>query len=372
LSQASAIRERARQIHEQTGGETWTKSAYLAARQQIDRLIDTGRFREAVAAAQSLSARAEAAGDDAYEGADYDRAMTQATLARALQMDGQPQAALEPLSTARTRFESLAETMENEDHRRTSARMASVCLTEEADCLRALGQLDPAAAKYEDAINRSEKLGNLRHVAVGKGQLGTVRMWQERYDEALSLYHECRVLKEALGESAANEWHNIGVSHEQAGNLEEAESAYQKSLAMEVQAGNKHGEATSRNQLGSLYNRMEGRQEEAVQFFRQAAEIYADPEIADRLHEGMARNNAASVLIRLGRLDEARRELTRALECKRGLGPNATMWKTWGILRKLETAAGNAAAAAAARRQAMAEYEKARRQGWQIAEGPAV
>jgi len=252
--------------------------------------------------------------------------------------------------------------------------MASVCLTEEADCLRDLGQLDAAAAKYLDAINRAERLEDDRQVATNKFQLGFVRLQQKRFGDAIRIYQEARDTFESLGEpqQVATIWHQIGMVHEEAGNLEDAESAYQKSLAMSVQAGNKASEATTRNQLGSLYNRMDGRQEEAVQFFRQAAEIHADPEIFDRLHEGMARSNAASVLIRLGRLDEARRELIRALECKRGLGPNAEMWKTWDILHDLETAAGNAAAAAEARGQAMAEYEKARRQGWQITAGPAV
>ena len=39
--------------------------------------------------------------------------------------------------------------------------MAAVTLTEQADCLVALGQLDAAAEKYEEAIVLDEKNGNL-------------------------------------------------------------------------------------------------------------------------------------------------------------------------------------------------------------------
>jgi tetratricopeptide (TPR) repeat protein len=201
-----------------------------------------------------------------------------------------------------------------------------------------------------------------------------VRLRQKRFTEAIAIYQAARDTFAALGEpqQVAAVWHQIGRVHQEAGHLDEAEAAYQKSLAMKVQAGNKPGEASSRLQLGNLYNRMPGRREEAVLFFRQAAEIYADPATANPLNEGVARSNAANTLVALGRFDEARAELTRALECKRGLGPNAEPWKTWGILHDLETAVGNAAAAADARRQARADYLAARRQGWEITRGPAA
>ena len=63
----------------------------------------------------------------------------------------------------------------------------------------------------------------------------------------------------------------------------------------------------------------EGRKEEAVKFLRQAAEIHT--QLRDVFMEGKDCHNAAVVLIELGRFDEARAELTRALECNRGFGP---------------------------------------------------
>ena len=70
--------------------------------------------------------------------------------------------------------------------------MASDCLTERGDCLLDLGRLDEAAAAYEESIRRAEKLEDEREVAVGKVQLGTVRMEQHRYPEALKAYEEAR------------------------------------------------------------------------------------------------------------------------------------------------------------------------------------
>jgi hypothetical protein len=91
--------------------------------------------------------------------------------------------------------------------------------------------------------------------------------------------------------------------------------------------------------------------------------------VNDLPSEGSSRNNAAATLIRLGRLTEARAELTRALQCIEGLGPNAEPWKSLIILHQLESAVGNREAATDARRCAMVEYEKARREGWQITAG---
>lgn len=158
--------------------------------------------------------------------------------------------------------------------------------------------------------------------------------------------------------------------HQEAGNLEEAETAYLRSLSMKMQAGNKPHEATTRGQLGNLYYRMPGRREDAVAFFLQAAEIYADPATANPLKEGACRSNAADTLIALGLLAEARPQLQRALACIAQFGPNAEPWKTWNVLQNLETAAGDSPAAAAeARANAIAAYAAARRGGWEITSG---
>jgi tetratricopeptide (TPR) repeat protein len=292
-------------------------------------------------------------------------------LGRALRMVGDPRAALAPLATARERFTSLAKTMTDPEHRQNSARMASACLTEQGDCLRHLGELEPAAAIYEEAIRKAAQLNDPRAVATNKAQLGTVRLRQGRYGDALKAYIEARETFEALGEpqSVAVAWHQIGMVHEGAGNLEEAEADYLRSLSMKMQAGNKPGEASTRGQLGNLYNRMPGRREDAVAFYLQAAEIYADPATADPLNEGFARSNAANTLIALGRHAEAREQLQRAVACDALFGPNAEPWKTWTILHDLETAVGNPGAAAEARATAIAAYAEARRGGWEITHG---
>ena len=71
----------------------------------------------------------------------------------------------------------------------------------------------------------------------------------------------------------------------------------------------------------------------------------------------------AGALIRLGRLDQARPELLRAIECKKPYGHAALPWTTWEILHNLEQATGHLREARAARQQAMDSFLAYRRAG---------
>ena len=134
--------------------------------------MPAGVLREALDGAQQLLQRARAAGEQAYPDADYDLAMACFLLARVLKTAGGSEQALPLLDEARQRFEAIAK----EQASKAAERMASVCFAEQGDCLLDLGRLDEAAAAYEESIRRAEQLGDDRQVAVGKGQLGTVRM----------------------------------------------------------------------------------------------------------------------------------------------------------------------------------------------------
>lgn len=335
----------------------WSHARYLAESAAVDRLLDTGRFGEAVAAAQRLVEQTRAAGEEGYDEVAYDLAMAHFSLGRALQRSGGAGAALAPLQEARERFERLAETGNER-----AARMASVCLTETADCLQDLGRLDEAAAAYQTAIERAEQRDDPRSVAIGTLQLGTVRLLQRRYPEALAAYEEVRKIFERLGEPGpvATAWHQIGMVHQRAGRFDQAERAYRQSLKILVDRGDRAGEASSLNQLGNLYDSM-GRLEEAVRFYREAAAIRQ--ESGDLAKEGRARGNAADTLVKLGRHAESRREILRAIECDKPFGHAAEPWKAFHVLHDLERAEGNQAAAAQAREQAIEAFLAYRRDG---------
>ena len=83
----------------------------------------------------------------------------------------------------------------------------------------------------------------------------------------------------------------------------------------------------------------------------------------DEANEGTARSNLANTLLQLRRLDEARQEIRRAIECKTQFGHASEPWSSWSILAAIETETGNAAAAAEAKGKAIAFYLAYRRDG---------
>jgi tetratricopeptide (TPR) repeat protein len=357
LARATKAREQAALRLGQDG--EWGHIRFQAESAKIDRLLERGEFPSAYETAKQLLERSIAAGEEVYPGAGYDIAAAHIRLGRVLQMGGAAEAALAPLREAQRRFQTLADAGDI-----SAARMAAKAINETADCMVDLGRLDDASATYQEAIQRSEQLNDRRTVAVGKGQLGTVRLLQQRYQEALEAYTEARAIFESLGEpgSVAGFWHQIGMVYREDRQFEQAESAYRQSLAISVREKDLAGEARSMGELGNLYDVM-GRLEEAVKCYQHAADI--DVKLQDQRNEGLGRNNLADTLIKLQRYDEARREVLRAIECKQPYGYAAQPWTTWHTLNKLEQAIGNRQAAAEARQQAIESYMAYRRDGGQ-------
>lgn len=349
LARAVAVRQQA-----DAALPEWCHARFINQRLLIERLIDHGQLQPAHEKAQSLLERAKVAGPAAYDGADSDLAMAHYLLGMVLGKAGQAALALGLLVEAQQQFEALGERGE---------RMASVVLAEQADRLRDLGRLDKAAETYTENINRAEKLEDYRQVAVGKGQLATVHMLQEKYDEAVAGYQAARTIFEQLNEPkmVATAWHQIGRVHHEAGNYDEAETAYRQSLEIKTRTNNLAGQASSLNQLGTLYADSLNRLEEAVAFYRQAADIAV--ELQDLLKEGLRRNNIANTLYKLKRYGEARTEIQRAIECKSNFGHTAQPWTSFNVLHNIETADGNHATAKEAWQQARDAYLAYRQQG---------
>lgn len=340
-------------------GDAWNHTRFEAARTRIELQETSGRLREALDGSQQLLQRTRAVGEQAYPDADYDLAMACWLLARVLKTAGGSEQALPLLDEARQRFEAV----EKQSPGRGAERMVSVCISEQGESLLCLGRLDDAAAAYEESIRRDEQQGADRDVAVGKGQLGSVRMQQRRYDEALAAYVEARERFTQLNEprSVAAGWHRTGIVYQEVGEPEAAEDAYRKSLAIMVQLGNVTGQADTLNQLGNLYKDVLNRPEEAAAFYRQAMDKYV--ESGDAANEGRTRYNIGRTLHNLRRLDEARGEIRRAIECEAQFGHAYEPWKGWDILADIETDAGNLTAAADAKCKAIDRYLAYRRDG---------
>jgi tetratricopeptide (TPR) repeat protein len=245
LARATRVREQAAQ---KLGD--WSHARYRSESSNIDRLLERGDLQGAFTAAQQLLARCQAAGEAAYPEAPYDIAMAYFRVGRVMRWSGAAEDALAPLAQAQRRFQGLADTG-NAD----AQRMAAVAITDTGDCLTNLGHLEEAAEAYEQAMELDRRENRLRDVATDKFQLGTVRLLQKRFEEALEIYEEARDAFRALGEplQVAGIWHQIGMVHQDAGQPEAAEQAYRQSLAIRVRENDLAGQADTLNQLGSLF-----------------------------------------------------------------------------------------------------------------------
>ncbi|MBL8168187.1 MAG: tetratricopeptide repeat protein [Acidobacteria bacterium] len=366
LERVGQVRDAAAQQLEKTLGDTWNHARFSAARTRIEQQLGGGQLREAFEGAQALLQRARAAGERAYPDADYDLAVACFILARVLQMAGGAQQALPLLDEAQRHFEAVAK----ERPGIGAERMASACFSEQGDCFHDLGRLDEAATAYEESIRRDELLVDSRGVAACKLNLGSVRLKQHRYPEALAAYAEARERFTALDEpgTVAIGWHQAGITYKMMCQPEAAEDAYRKSLAINVRLGDVAGQAGTLAELGILYDVLFGRTEEAVTFLRQSVDKYAA--ISDVASEGRNRSNLAVRLRKLCRLDEARNEVRLAIKCKEGLGHAGSVWLAWGNLSDIEMDAGNTAAAAEAKRKAIACYLAYRRDGGENHDAP--
>ena len=87
---------------------------------------------------------------------------------------------------------------------------------------------------------------------VGKGLLGTVRMFQGRHRDALGAYEEARVRFAELDEpgGVAMMWHQMGMAYQESRRPEAAEDAFRKSLAITVRIGDVTSQTNTLESVG--------------------------------------------------------------------------------------------------------------------------
>jgi tetratricopeptide (TPR) repeat protein len=210
---------------------------------------------------------------------------------------------------------------------------------------------------------RTSTPSDARSVAVEKCQLGVVRTKQRLFKEALQAFDEGRQLFMRLNEQAmvAMTWHQTGNVHFEMRQSEAAENAYLNSLRFAVRSGDVRSQANTLAQLGALYSEQLWRLEDAVGFYRQAIDKYT--EAGDVATASRASSNLSNALRKLCRLDAAREESRLAIERGAPFGHSAKPWITWSTLSKIEHDAGDLAAAAKAKKEAVACFLEYRRDG---------
>ena len=133
----------------------------------------------------------------------------------------------------------------------------------------------------------SEELGNRPGMATTYHQLGMTAQVRGRLDEAEGWYRKSLAINEELGDrpGMAGTYHQLGMIAQARGRLDEAEDWYRKSLAISEELGDRPGMATTYHQLGMIAQDR-GRLDEAEDWYRKSLAIRE--ELGDR--PGMASN----------------------------------------------------------------------------------
>ncbi|MBF0611257.1 MAG: tetratricopeptide repeat protein [Magnetococcales bacterium] len=330
---------------------------FYSERTRLESLEAQELLLDAWEVAKGLLQKCLSAGEQAYEGADYDLALSFFDFGRYSNKIGYVDHALPLLQEARRRFQLLIS-----GEKLDSCQMAAIAIHNMGDSLLQLGRLDEAAQCFQRSIQEKEIWGDQRGIAVSQFQLGTVCLYQEQYQEALIAFEKSREIFSRLNEPAtvAVSWHQTGRVFEQMKAWFQAEDAYRYSLEIATKLNNLVGVSTTLLQLGNLFE-AQSRWEESVVQYRKAASIYV--QMGNLAKEGMVRSNLAAVLLQLNRLAEARQEILRAIGCKKDFGYMPEPWKTLDVLADIETADNQPQAAAQARRQARQLFASYRRGG---------
>ena len=153
LAQATAVRAQAAQA---LAG--WSHARFIAESENIDRLLERGDLHSRPYRGPTPPGTVPGGWRHGVSGCGVRHCHgSLAVSGEHCESLGAAEAALQPLTEAQQRFQTLAEAGNT-----NASRMASVAITERGDCLRDLGRLDEAAAAYEDAIQRAEQRDDRR------------------------------------------------------------------------------------------------------------------------------------------------------------------------------------------------------------------
>jgi tetratricopeptide (TPR) repeat protein len=185
------------------------------------------------------------------------------------------------------------------------------------------GQSDQAAQTYRQALaylqDQPDAEWTHSSISVLYHQLGMTAQQRGLLDEADDWYRRAIQIREELGLRAllATDYHQLGSVAQQGGRLDEADEWYGKALTIKEELGDRPGMAATYHQLG-ITAQDRGRLDEADEWYRRALTIFE--EFGDRPRMAITYHQLGMTAQDRGRLDEADEWYRRALTIDEELG----------------------------------------------------
>ncbi|GAA1287802.1 hypothetical protein Psi02_70260 [Planotetraspora silvatica] len=172
---------------------------------------------------------------------------------------------------------------------------------------------------HETALRCARHVGDREAEGRILCNIGNAYLPMHRLDDALSAYHKSLAIFREVGyrQGEAKVLGNLGSTYDPLGRWDEAADAHRLSLAIFRDIGDRYGEALTVTNMGEMHFRQQ-RFAEAAEQHREALAI--SRAIPDPHGEGRAVSNLCAALSRLGESDDALRYGSEALALFRSLG----------------------------------------------------
>ncbi len=188
------------------------------------------------------------------------------------------------------------------------------------------GNYAQALAYFERNLERAQELGDAHREAAARGNIGitcTLLGRYQRSQEALG------AAAQVMAEVGDRHWQGIilhwqGANHRALGDLAQAEAAAAQSLAICREVNNRNFEIAALELLGKVALDRGAPEEASIHFEQAAAVAQANQQRMDR---ALNRSHMALALLRLGRVEEARRLSEEAIAEMEGLGGQLSRMK---------------------------------------------
>ena len=194
------------------------------------------------------------------------------------------------------------------------------------------GQTDQAAQTYRRALNylqdQPETDWTRTSISVTYHQLGITAQDRGRLDEADGWYRKALTIFEELGDrpGMAVTYHQLGITAQARGRLDEADGWYRQSLTINEELRDRPRMAATYHQLGTTAQ-ARGRLDEADGWYRQSLTI--NEELRDRPHMALTYHWLGNTAQDRGRLDEASGWYRKSLTIDEELGDRPGLARTY-------------------------------------------
>ncbi|MEH2076628.1 MAG: tetratricopeptide repeat protein [Nostoc sp.] len=181
------------------------------------------------------------------------------------------------------------------------------------------GEVDEAITLYNQSLEIKERIGDVQGKAATLHQLANIYADKGEVDQPIALYNQSLEIKERIGDvqGKATTLHQLGILYAGKGEVEQAIAFYNQSLEIKERIGDVQGKATTLHQLGMLYAN-KGQVEQAIAFYNQSLEI--TERIDDVQTKAATLHQLGIIYANKGDVDEAITLFNQVLEIDESIG----------------------------------------------------